>query len=214
MYNYLNHPNGMFGLPRPKNGLFFAYCCFILGLLLSQMSVSFVYGASDPEVVSADVKSGKTGKSKDLLLGSLKPDSKQKSAPIYIKAETLEVDSAHKIFKYKGDVEVKQGPLKITSDLMTGYYTDGKQINKILCEGHVVISKGESLRANAEKAVYNVLDATIVLSSSPELHRDGNILTADKISIYINEDRSEAEGDVRVKMLPTADGANILSSDS
>jgi len=121
--------------------------------------------------------------------------------PLYIKSDTLELNSKDHIFTYKGNVEVVRDDVTITADIVEGKYDDKNQLQTILCRQNVVITKGESMRSTANRAVYHVASATIELTEGPELYREGNALAADKVTMYINEDRSEAEGNVRVKVI-------------
>jgi lipopolysaccharide export system protein LptA len=82
-----------------------------------------------------------------------------------------------------------------------GKYNESNEIHTVVCEDNIVFTKGEGMRANANRAVYTVSESKIVLSEAPELARAGNILSADKITIFVDEDRSEAEGNVRVKVI-------------
>ena len=127
-----------------------------------------------------------------------------KDAPLFIKSETLSLDSKGRIFTYRKNVQVQRDDLLITSDTMEGNYDEGNHIKTLLATGNVVITKGESLKAVSNRAIYYVPEAKIILTEAPELYRNGNALAADKVTIFVNEDRSEAEGNVRVKVLKDA----------
>jgi len=49
------------------------------------------------------------------------------------------------------------------------------------------------------------------LTENPQLQQKESILRADKIKIFLNENRSQAEGDVRVTFVNTKDGAPGLA---
>lgn len=122
-------------------------------------------------------------------------------APIFIKSKTLELDSKTNKFTYKGDVEISQDDTLITADEVVGKYNESNQLDLITCRNNVVITKGETLRASSNRAVYTVPDSTVVLTESPEVLNKGSLLSADKITVFLDEERSEAEGNVRVKVL-------------
>ena len=61
------------------------------------------------------------------------------------------------------------------------------------------------MRASSDKAVYDVKADTIELTEAPELFHNGNNLTADKVTLFLAEDRSKAEGNVRVKVQEAKD---------
>lgn len=121
--------------------------------------------------------------------------------PLFIKSDTLELNSKSRVFVYKGNVEVVRDDVTITANMVEGQYDAQNRLQTIISKGDVVITKGDSMKSTANRAVYNVAAATIVLTEGPELYRDGNALAADKVIMYVNEDRSEAEGNVRVKVV-------------
>jgi len=127
--------------------------------------------------------------------------------PLFIKSDTLELNSKSRVFVYKGNVEVVRDDVTITSNIVEGQYDSQNRLQTIIAKGNVVITKGESMKSTANRAVYNVPAANIVLTEGPELYRDGNALAADKVTMFINEDRSEAEGNVRVKVVKPEDTA-------
>lgn len=123
------------------------------------------------------------------------------NAPTYIKAETLRLKSNERVFEYSGNVEVIHGDLTMTSNTLEGNYDDKNEIQQLVARGDVIIIKGEGIRANGERAIYEKSSETITLTDNPELQQKESVLTADKIRIFLNEDRSLAEGHVRVKMV-------------
>jgi len=127
--------------------------------------------------------------------------------PVLIKSETLNLDSKTGIFTYRGNVHVVKGDLDITTDVLVGKYSDQQELENILCRGNVVVTRAPDMRATSNRAFYNVKSAKIELTEEPELNRGGNIFAADKRIVFVNAARSEAEGNVRVKVLKT-EGVN------
>ncbi|WKZ57991.1 MAG: LptA/OstA family protein [Bdellovibrionota bacterium] len=121
--------------------------------------------------------------------------------PTFIKADTLTLNAKERTFQYAGNVEVIHGDLTILSDLLDGNYTESNQIKELVASKNVNITKGETIKAICEKAVYTAGDETILLSENPELQDQGSVLTADSIRILLKENRSVAEGQVRVKVI-------------
>lgn len=124
-----------------------------------------------------------------------------KSAPIYVKSQKLHLDTKERVFVYSGKVEIVRDELFITSNTSTGRYDEKNKLKRIVCDDNVVITRGEGLRATSEHAEYLVPEGQIVLTEAPELYHQGNYLSADKITIFIEEDRSEAEGNVKVRVV-------------
>ena len=121
--------------------------------------------------------------------------------PIYIKSDTFHLDARNHTFTYRGNVQAWQDDVLMTADVMNGNYDEHNKLQIITCENNVVITRGDYLRASSNRAVYHVPQNTVELTESPELINRGNALTADKVTPYLDEDRNEAEGDVRVKLI-------------
>lgn len=134
-------------------------------------------------------------------LMKLSLNEEKSKSPLYIKSETLTLDTKNHTFTYEGKVEMWQDDLSVTGEKVIGRYGDDNKIQTITCQKNVVITRGATLRASSEFALYNVETGVIELTEGPELLNNGNALTADKVLIYLNEDRSEAQGNVRVKVI-------------
>lgn len=130
----------------------------------------------------------------------------------YIKANSLTLKTKERLFIYTGNVELKQGDMIMTAGELQGTYSGANRLESITASGNVVITKGETIRATGEKAFYDSKAQTVTLTDNPELNQEGNILSADRIIVYLNEDRSVAEGMVRVKVSQTGEKGNSLES--
>jgi len=126
--------------------------------------------------------------------------------PTFIKSTSLLLKSGERVFEYTGSVEVIQGDMTLTCDALEGFYDEHNQIDQLIAKSNVVITKGENIRATSERAHYERATETITLTESPELQQTDSVLTADLIRIYLQEDRSVAEGQVRVKLVNKEDG--------
>ncbi|MCB0325700.1 MAG: lipopolysaccharide transport periplasmic protein LptA [Bdellovibrionales bacterium] len=181
-----------------------------LGIIvgLSSVSVSSLLSTSLALAAAESNDSVNSSGTKDTgsLKGIFTPGEKDKTAPVYIKSDNLTLDSKSRVFTYQGAVEITRGDMKITSDVVIGRYDENNELQTVVCQDNVVVTRGEDLRAIANKAVYRVAAGTITLTEAPELMRGGNVLAADKITVFVDEDRSEAEGNVRVKVINTEEG--------
>lgn len=122
-------------------------------------------------------------------------------APTLIKSDSLELQAEERVFYYRGNVEVRQGDLILTSQELQGRYNENNEIETLTALRSVFITKGEGIKARGEKAVYTKASETVVLTDNPELQQEGSVLSADSITIFLLEDRSVAEGTVRVKLV-------------
>ncbi len=128
-------------------------------------------------------------------------------APTFIKADSLSLNTNSRVFTYSGNVEVTRGELKLTAAKLEGQYDANNQIDTLTALTNVVIVKGDAIRAVCQKAIYEKKSETLVLTDNPELQQDGSILTADAITLFLTDDRSTAEGNVRVKLIKQDESA-------
>ena len=119
----------------------------------------------------------------------------------YITSDNLSLNAKERIFTYTGNVDVKHKNMVLKANKVTGYYSKDNKIEKLVAEGKVDISQGATIRARSEEAVYDAVKKIIVLTKNPELEKDRSLLSADEITIFIEEERSTAKGQVRVKLL-------------
>lgn len=117
--------------------------------------------------------------------------------PTTISADTLTLRTLERTFSYKGNVRVVQGALNLSSDEIAGQYTEQNEITTIKALGRVVITK-EDMKATSQQALYDATASKVVLTDNPQLQQGESVLTADVITIFLAENRSAAEGNVRV----------------
>lgn len=130
-------------------------------------------------------------------------DQRLSDEPTYIRSDSLSLQSKDRIFVYSGNVNVTQGDMVLLSDSVEGRYNEQNKIEKLTAKKNVIITRGEDLKARGEQALYDATAGTLTLTENPEVEQNGSILTADKIVIYLADNRSVAEGDVRVKLVKT-----------
>ncbi len=143
---------------------------------------------------------------------AIKGDSGQDNLPMLIRSDSFQLDAKNRIFHYRDNVEVVKGDLTITADIMTGKYDESSQLREMIAENNVVVTRGDRLRATSNRAVYDIPKDTVVMTEGPELNDRGNVLDADKVTILVKEDRSFAEGHVRVKVTKGNEQNNLMKS--
>jgi lipopolysaccharide export system protein LptA len=92
--------------------------------------------------------------------------------------------------------------MTLTSKIVEGNYNEQNQIQKIVAKGDVVITK-QDINATSQLAVYDAVTSVVTLTDNPQLKQAESVLIADRIKVYLNEDRSQAEGNVRVTFVKT-----------
>jgi lipopolysaccharide export system protein LptA len=135
-------------------------------------------------------------------------DTSFSKLPTNISADTLTLNAKSRVFTYKGNVTVTQGDLTLVAKVLEGNYTDKNQIQKLVARGDVAITK-QDIQATSQQAFYDARDATITLTDNPQLQQGESMLTADRIKVFLNENRSQAEGSVRVTMVQNQGNAGL-----
>jgi lipopolysaccharide export system protein LptA len=136
------------------------------------------------------------------LFGNTAKDNDFGKLPTNITSDTLTLNAKTRVFTYKGNVVVTQGDMTLTSKIVEGNYNDQNQIQKIVARGDVVITKQE-IQATSQLASYDAVSSIVTLTDNPQLQQGESVLIADRIKVYLNEDRSQAEGNVRVTFVKT-----------
>lgn len=148
-----------------------------------------------PALAETNPAQGAAGSS-PLLDGKAFDDSFGK-LPTNVTADSLSFNSQKRIFAYQGNVIVTQGDMRLTSKLLEGAYNELNQLQKLTAKGDVLITK-QDIQASGQTAIYDAVASIITLTDNPQLSQNESILTADRIKIFLKENRSQAEGDVRV----------------
>jgi len=172
----------------------------ILLLMFASVFVSSAFCA-DKKTPTKESEPTKTPSSSVVDLEKLfSNDKDSKDEPTYINSQSLTLKQQERLFEYAGAVEVRRGDMLMRSDFLDGKYNEDNQIEEITARKNVIITKGDSLKATCQKAVYNAKTRTVNLMDNPELEQDGSVLAADVIKVFLDENRSVAEGQVRVKV--------------
>jgi lipopolysaccharide export system protein LptA len=125
--------------------------------------------------------------------------------PTNITSDSLTFNAKDRVFSYVGNVQVTQGDMRLTSKTLEGTYSEKNELLKLVAKGDVFISK-QDIQATGQIASYDAVAAIVTLTENPQLQQKESILRADKIKIFLNENRSQAEGDVRVTFVNSKDG--------
>jgi lipopolysaccharide export system protein LptA len=118
----------------------------------------------------------------------------------YITSDALSLNTIKRVFSYQGNVKVTQGDLTLESDRLQGKYSENNELQSLEAAGNVVITRGDDIEARSNRAIYDNANQVVTLSENPELRQNGGTLTADVIRIFLDEDRSVAEGEVRMRL--------------
>ncbi len=158
----------------------------------------------------AHAQSSPTGSMANLMDSKAFDDSFGK-LPTNITSDSLSFNAKERVFAYTGNVQVTQGDMRLTSKTLEGTYSEKNELLKLVAKGDVFIAK-QDIQATGQIASYDAVAAIVTLTENPQLQQKESILRADKIKIFLNENRSQAEGDVRVTFVNSKDGNPGLPS--
>ena len=126
-----------------------------------------------------------------------------KGGPINIEADRMESNQEKNIVYFSGNVEARQGDLTILADNMTVHYTNvagGKEkdipsvqaVENIVSEGNVRM-KRENWTASSDHMEYHERERKVILTGNTKVWQNNNMVTGDRIELYLDEGRSVVE---------------------
>ena len=142
-----------------------------------------------------------------LLLGWLfraEAAPQTKDDVVHIVSDRLEAYEQQRQVIFIGNVVAKQADLTILGDRMTIFYLEnentesnderlGTKIDKIMVEGSVRITQ-KNVVATGERAVYFDKENKVVLTGEPKVQQDKNFIQGDKITLFLDSEKSVVEG--------------------
>ena len=143
----------------------------------------------------------------------------QKTATV-ITSNTMTASSQTNKAIFRENVKMVQEDLVVHSDIMIVHFKEKrslesspignspsqkseKKIRFIEAKSHVKISQGES-RATCQHALYDKQLEKIILRGSPVVWQDGTRVSGQKITMFLNENRSVVEGNTQVTIEESA----------
>ncbi len=140
--------------------------------------------------------------------------------PIHVEANRMTSTEKTNSVVFTGDVDAKQGDVRIRSDEMTVYYTPAgkkvkaskkeekkatQQVEKLVCIGNVEVTRGEFL-GTSKKMIYLSKERQVILTGNAKAWQSQNMVSGDKIIYYLDEGRSEVIGGTTATVGKTKDG--------
>ncbi len=130
------------------------------------------------------------------------------STPIQIEADRMETSQEEGAVLFSGNVQANQGNLIINADEMTVLYTKSAQpkpdssaetaadltqkIDKIVAQGNIKIVQGNWVAAG-DTMDFNADDRIVILAGNAKAWQDKNMVSGEKIILYLDEGKSVVE---------------------
>ena len=125
--------------------------------------------------------------------GERKPGQRSNS-PIVIDADRMEAMKKEGLVIFTGNVVAKQDNSVQTADRMEVYLDDkGERVLRIVSTGNVKIVTEDCRTGTAKRAEYYDDDQRLLLLGDAKVWQEENVVTGEKITIWLAEDRSTVE---------------------
>jgi len=195
------------------------FILFILSTLLTGLSLVGPPSLGAQQASQANANAGQG------LMDSL--SFADRDDPIDIRSHSLEFSFEDKRVRYRDKVVAVQGDVKLTCNLLTVVYEDyiqqaghkstqktalqsrsastsatsNQRLKEIIAEGNVKVTAKNGY-ATGKKLVFNDSTRTVVLSGDAVLHEGSNLVSGDRVIVYLDEKRSVVEGRARMQLIP------------
>jgi lipopolysaccharide export system protein LptA len=126
--------------------------------------------------------------------------STDRSQPMSIEADRVELDDGQGVSVYHGNVKVTQGTLILTGETMT-VHTKGDEVEKVIMEGEPATykqrpdNKDKDVRAKALRMEYYTNPEHIILLKEAEVDQEGDRLRSERIEYDVVNDKVNAGTD-------------------
>jgi lipopolysaccharide export system protein LptA len=116
-------------------------------------------------------------------------------APVTVDADQLENLQKEGLVVFTGNVVASQNSSTQYADRMEVYLDDKRdRIVRTVSTGNVRIITRDCRTGTAQRAEYYDAEQRVVLIGNARVWRDDNVVTGERITIYLAEDRSVVEG--------------------
>jgi lipopolysaccharide export system protein LptA len=117
------------------------------------------------------------------------------NSPIVIDADRMEAMKKEGLVIFTGNVIAKQDNSTQTADRMEVYLDDkGERVLRIVSTGNVKIVTEDCRTGTARRAEYYDDDQRLLLLGNAKVWQEENVVTGERITIWLAEDRSIVEG--------------------
>lgn len=118
-----------------------------------------------------------------------------RGAPVTIDADRLEADRKEGLVVFTGNVVARQDGSTQRAERMEVYLdAAGERILRTVSSGDVRIVTRDCRMGTARRAEYYDDSQQIILIGNARVWQDDNVITGERITIYLAEDRSVVEG--------------------
>jgi lipopolysaccharide export system protein LptA len=126
--------------------------------------------------------------------GADKGAGPRSNAPIVIDSDRMEASKRDGLVVFTGNVVAKQENSVQTADRMEVYLDDkGERVLRIISTGNVKIVTEDCRTGTSRRAEYYDDDQRLVLIGDAKVWQEDNVVTGERIVMFLADDRSEVE---------------------
>ncbi len=118
---------------------------------------------------------------------------------VEIAADTLSIDQANKTAVFSGNVVAGMGELRLSADRVEVVYAQGEgagAVTALRASGNVIFVSGTD-SAEADSAVYELVEGNVLMEGNVILTQGQNALSGQRLRIDINAGTARMEGRVQ-----------------
>lgn len=114
---------------------------------------------------------------------------------ITVSSDRQSIDYSKKILTYQGNVKISWDNYFVEAEKVDVYLAPDNTLDRIVATGGVKISQDKKAQGSCQKLSYSARENTVILEGQVSyLDEMGNTFLAQKITIWIEEKKLEAEG--------------------
>lgn len=119
-----------------------------------------------------------------LFVTSVAALESDRDQPIELAADSVDIDEGKGLSTYKGDVDLRQGTMRLRADIVT-VYRSGRKTSKIVAEGRPVKfqqqSKKGPVKGEARRVEYEVDSENLLMAGDAVLIQGKDSMRSDRI---------------------------------
>lgn len=137
----------------------------------------------------------------EVAFGGLRQDA---TLPVEVAADSLSVDQAQGSAVFAGNVDIRQGDLRMTAGRVIVEYAEGGGIARLIASEGVTIASAADA-AEAQEAVYTIATAQVVMTGAVLLTQGQNAISGQRLTLDLKAGTGRMEGRVTTVFAPGGD---------
>ncbi|MBI4611355.1 MAG: lipopolysaccharide transport periplasmic protein LptA [Candidatus Rokubacteria bacterium] len=168
------------------------------------LAVALAAALADAQPAAKPRKPGTTGepkaerqpaKARAADAPALKPEEDQKNQPVVVDADQMESLKKEGLVIFTGNVVARQNNSIQYADRMEVYLDErGERVLRTVSTGNVRVITKDCRIGTARRGEYDDLEQRVVLTGNARVWQDDNVVTGERITIYLAEERSIVQG--------------------